>query len=424
MNESLLQFIWQFQYFKTTNLQTIEGEAITLIQPGNINVNQGPDFLNAKVVIGDNTWAGNIELHILTSDWNKHKHSGDKNYSNVILHVVWKNDLAKEATDQTTIPVLELQHCVSKILLERYDELMNKKTFVPCDNHLPVLDSMKWLAWKERLAVERLQRKSNEILESLTKANNHWEEVFWWKLAGNFGIKVNAEIFENMATSIPVNILAKHKNQIHQLESLLLGQAGLLNHDFEEEYPAMLKKEYLFYQKKYKLIQIPLAPFFLRMRPANFPTIRLAQLAMLIQHSVHLFSKIKELQTVKEVRELLDVTANDYWHYHYMFDQPTAFHPKKLGLQMIENIIINTIIPILFAHGLFTKNEVIKEKAVKWLFDLGAEKNAITKTWSTLGVTNKNALESQALIELKNSYCKQTRCLECAVGNALMKEKG
>ena len=424
MNESLLQFIWQFQYFKTTNLQTTEGEAITLIQPGNINVNQGPDFLNAKVVIGDNTWAGNIELHILTSDWNKHKHSGDKNYSNVILHVVWKNDLAKAATDQTTIPVLELQHCVSKILLERYDELMNKKTFVPCDNHLPVLDSMKWLAWKERLAVERLQRKSNEILESLTKANNHWEEVFWWKLAGNFGIKVNAEIFENMATSIPVNILAKHKNQIHQLESLLLGQAGLLNHDFEEEYPAMLKKEYLFYQKKYKLIQIPLAPFFLRMRPANFPTIRLAQLAMLIQHSVHLFSKIKELQTVKEVRELLDVTANDYWHYHYMFDQPTAFHPKKLGLQMIENIIINTIIPILFAHGLFTKNEVIKEKAVKWLFDLGAEKNAITKTWSTLGVTNKNALESQALIELKNSYCKQTRCLECAVGNALMKEKG
>ena len=424
MNESLLQFIWQFQYFKTTNLQTTEGEAITLIQPGNINVNQGPDFLNAKVVIGDNTWAGNIELHILTSDWNKHKHSGDKNYSNVILHVVWKNDLAKAATDQTTIPVLELQHCVSKILLERYDELMNKKTFVPCDNHLPVLDSMKWLAWKERLAVERLQRKSNEILESLTKANNHWEEVFWWKLAGNFGIKVNAEIFENMATSIPVNILAKHKNQIHQLESLLLGQAGLLNHDFEEEYPAMLKKEYLFYQKKYKLIQIPLAPFFLRMRPANFPTIRLAQLAMLIQHSVHLFSKIKELQTVKEVRELLDVTANDYWHYHYMFDQPTAFHPKKLGLQMIENIIINTIIPILFAHGLFTKNEVIKEKAVKWLFDLGAEKNAITKTWSTLGVTNKNALESQALIELKNSYCKQTRCLECAVGNALMREKG
>lgn len=423
MNESLLQFIWQFQYFNTLQLQTIEGELITLIQPGILNVNQGPDFLNAKVIIADKIWAGNIELHILTSDWNKHKHSGDKNYSNVILHVVWKNDLTKEVTDLMTIPVLELQHCVSKILLDRYDELMNKKTFVPCDNYLPVLDSMKWLAWKERLAIERLQRKSKEILDSLTKANNHWEEVFWWKLAGNFGIKVNAEIFENIATSIPVNILAKHKNQIHQLESLLLGQAGLLNDDFEEEYPAMLKKEYLFYQKKYRLIQIPLKPLFLRMRPANFPTIRLAQLAMLIQHSVHLFSKIKELQTVKEVRELLDVTANDYWHYHYMFDQSTAFHPKKLGLQMIENIIINTVVPILFANGLFTKNEVLKEKAVKWLFDLGAEKNTITKAWGTFGVINKNALESQALIELKNSYCKPTRCLECAVGNALMKVK-
>ncbi len=423
MNEKLLQFIWQFQYFNKSNLQTVEGEAISLLHPGTLNVNQGPDFLNSKVIIGDKIWAGNIELHVYTSDWDKHNHSADQNYFSVILHVVWENDKPVAKGNNINFPVLELKNYVSKILLERYAKLMDEKakTLLPCYSFLPALNSIKWIAWKERLAIERLQRKSKEILEDLAKANNHWEEVFWWKLAANFGIKVNAGIFQNIAQSISVNILAKHKNQIHQLESLLLGQAGLLNSDFEEEYPKMLKKEYLFYQKKYNLVQVPVKPFFLRMRPANFPTIRLAQLAMLIHLSVHLFSTIKEKQTVKEVRDLLNITANDYWHYHYMFDQHTEYHPKKLGMQMVENIMINTIVPILFAYGLFTKNEDIKEKALRWLYETGAEKNTITKEWVAAGIPNKNALESQALIELKNNYCNQMKCLECAVGNVVMR---
>ena len=418
MNEKLLHFIWQFQYFNKSELQTIDGERITLLQPGIYNVNQGPDFLNAKVIIGDKTWAGNVELHIRTTDWDKHNHSQDPNYHSVILHVVWEND---KPINNHHFPILELQPYVSSILLDRYVELMNKKAFVPCQSYLPAMDNMKWLAWKERLAIERLQRKSKGIVDDLAKANNHWEEIFWWKIATNFGIKVNAEIFQQIAQSISINLLAKHKNQIHQLESLLLGQAGLLRSDFDEEYPAMLKKEYLFFQKKYKLLQVPVKPFFLRMRPANFPTIRLAQLAMLIHHSVHLFSTIKEAQSVVELKALLDVTANDYWHYHYQFDQPTEYQPKKLGMQMIENIIINTIVPIVFAYGLFTKNEDLKEKALRWLYETSAEKNTITKAWTSLGVSNKTALESQALIELKNLYCNETKCLDCAVGNVVMR---
>ena len=257
----------------------------------------------------------------------------------------------------------------------------------------------------------------------LAETNNNWEETFWWMLARNFGIKTNADIFETIARSIPLNVLAKHKNQIHQLEGLLLGQAGLLNADFEEDYPNVLKKEYLFYQKKYQLIQPVVKPYFLRMRPANFPTIRLAQLAILIHNSSHLFSKIKEAKSVGDIKDLLNVTANDYWHYHYRLDEPGDYHPKQLGNQMVDNIIINTVIPILFAYGNIHGNEAIKERALQYLENIKPEKNAITQKWTNYGVKNKSALDSQALIELKNNYCNNLNCLKCAVGNALLRLK-
>jgi hypothetical protein len=234
-------------------------------------------------------------------------------------------------------------------------------------------------------------------------------------------MKVNAEVFESIARSLPLNILAKHKNQVHQLEGFLLGQAGLLNDEFQEDYPKLLKREYLFYQKKYQLRQVPVKPFFLRMRPANFPTIRIAQLAMLINQSSHLFSKIKEIPDVAALKELLNVTANDYWHYHYKMDEAGAYHPKQLGVQMTENIVINTAIPFLFAYGSYTREENIKDKALRWLSELAPEKNTITKKWTEKSVSNKNALESQALIELKNNYCDVRRCLQCSVGNAVLK---
>lgn len=421
MNERLLQFIWQFQYFNTSELQIEQGEQLTVIDPGTYNTHQGPDFLDAKISIGNTIWAGNIEIHLKSSDWSRHRHTGDKNYSNIILHVVWENDTEISYANGSVLPTLQLNSLVSKLLLHRFKELMEAGSFVPCQHYLPLLDEIKWAVWKERLTVERLQRKSAVVLELLKEANNHWEEVFWWMLAGNFGIKVNTHVFEAVARSLPLKILGKHKSQIHQVEGLLMGQAGLLEQEFYEDYPQLLKREYRFYQKKYQLQQVSVTPFFLRMRPANFPTIRLAQLAMLINKSSHLFSKMKETDSLDTVKELLNVTANDYWHYHYRFDDAGEYRPKQLGRQMTENIIINTVVPVFFAYATFHNDPALKDRALDWLSELTPEKNTITAKWSSLGVFNSNALESQALIELKNSYCEPRRCLDCAVGNVVLK---
>lgn len=421
MTERLLQFIWQFQYFNKKESAISSGELLQIISAGSFNNNQGPDFLNAKIKIGKTTWAGNVELHIQTSDWKKHKHQHDKNYSNVILHVVWENDRAINE-----IPVLELKDKVAKVLLQRYEELMKSSAFIPCDKNINSVKSLTWKSWKERLLAERLMRKAKVAEVFLSSNHYHWEETFWWLFARNFGMKVNADAFEAMAKSIPVNLLAKHKNQVHQLEALLLGQAGLLDRNPGsvqdiDDYHGMLQKEYHFLKKKYSLKPIQLPVHFLRMRPGNFPTIRLAQLAMLIQGSAHLFSKIKEVASVKSIRQWLDVTANDYWHYHYQFDIASSFKKKKLGDTMIDNIIINTVCPVLFAYGNYHNENKYKEKALGWLEEISAESNAITKGFKQLGIENKSAFDSQALIELKNEYCTKKRCLDCAVGNVILK---
>jgi hypothetical protein len=416
MTERLLQFIWQFQYFNKGELKTISGEELQIIFPGNYNTNQGPDFTDAKIKIGKTTWAGSIELHLKASDWNKHNHQHDKNYNNVVLHVVWENDFPNY-----NIPVLNLENRIARSLLQRYEELMNAQGFIACQGLVSSTKPIILQSWKERLLAERLIRKSVTVETFLNQNNQHWEETFWWLLARNFGIKINSDAFESMARSIPVNILAKHKNQIHQLEALLMGQANLLNAKFAEDYPVMLQKEYVFYKKKYNLTPIGLAPYFLRMRPGNFPTIRLAQLAMLIHNAEHLFSKIKEASRLTDVKKWLDVTANDYWHYHYRFDEASGFRKKNLGAAMIDNILINTVCTVLFAYGHFHKEQKYKDKALCWLEEITAESNSITKGFQQFGLESKNAHDSQALIELRNEYCSKKRCLDCAIGNALLK---
>lgn len=416
MTERLLQFIWQFQYFNKGDLQTTTGEEIQIISPGTYNTNQGPDFTDAKIKIGKTLWAGHVELHLLSSDWNKHKHQHDKNYINVILHVVWEDDFP-----DYNMPVLNLKNRVAKILLQKYEELMNTKRFIPCENRISSVKPIVLQSWKERLLAERLTRKSAVVETFLDQNNQHWEETFWWLLARNFGIKINADAFEAMARSIPVNILAKHKNQIHQLEALLMGQANLLTDKFTDDYSILLQREYEFYKNKYKLKPGIYTPFFLRMRPGNFPTIRLAQLAMLIHNSEHLFSKIKETDSLKDVKKRLDVTANDYWHYHYRFDDTSSFKKKNLGAAMVDNILINTVCTVLFAYGHFNSEQKCKEKAVQWLEEITAESNSITKAFVQAGLQIKNAHDSQALIELKNEYCSNKKCLDCAIGNALLK---
>jgi hypothetical protein len=410
MNERLLQYIWQFQYFNHTDLQTQKGEMLSILHAGLLNKNQGPDFLDAKIKTGSTTWAGNIELHVLSSDWNNHKHAADSNYKNIILHVVWQDDVA---LDQS-FPVLELQGRVSKVLLEKYNGLMQSATAIPCAKQISSVDDFIWSNWKQRLLVERLIEKSKPVTTHLAATNNHWEEVFWRMLAKNFGIKVNAEAFEKIAISLPVSILAKHKNQIQQLEALLQG-------DFKDDYCIMLQKEYHFLKQKHSLKPIDIPLHYLRMRPSNFPTVRLAQLAKLIHQSSYLFSKIIESGSLKEIKKLLDVTANDYWHYHFLPDEASTFKKKKMGTQMMENILINTVVPVLFAYGHYLKENQYKERALVWLEEVTAEKNNITKTFAVNGITIQSAFDSQSLIQLKNNYCDQKRCLECSVGNSILK---
>ena len=414
--ERLLQFIWQFQYFNAGELRTTSGEDLLIIYPGTYNTNQGPDFTGAKIKIGNTTWAGNVELHVKASDWNRHNHQLDKNYNNVVLHVVWENDFPNY-----NIPVLNLENRIARSLLQRYEELMNSQGFIACERSIATVTRIVLESWKERLLAERLLRKSSIVELFLSQNNQHWEETFWWLLARNFGIKINADAFELMARSLPVSILAKHKNQIHQLEALLMGQANLLHHQFSDDYSILIQKEYEFYKSKYKLRPGPVTPFFLRMRPGNFPTIRLAQLAMLIHNSEHLFSKIKETDSLKVVKNWLDVTANDYWHYHYRFDEPSSFKRKRLGTAMTDNILINTVCSVLFTYGHFHKEQKYKDRAIGWLEEIAAESNSITKGFHRLGLENKNARDSQALLELKNEYCSKKKCLDCAIGNALLK---
>jgi len=420
MTEKLLQFIWKFQYFNRNDLFTESGHKISIIKQGLFNQHQGPDFLEAAVKINHIHLVGNIELHVLSSDWKKHQHACDDNYSNIILHVVWKNDAEIKDRYHQIIPTLVLQNLVPKVLLNKYELLMKNGLTIACQSFLPTLSDIGWMSWKERLIAERLEKKSLKVLLLLKQSKQHWEEVFWWMLASNFGMKVNTEIFEQIAQTISINILAKHKNRIHQVEALLFGQANLLKDDFEEDYPILLKKEYQFLQKKYRLASLKNQPHFLRMRPANFPTIRLAQLAVLIQQSSHLFSKIKNCKEVKSIHQLFDITCNDYWHYHYVFDEITSFKPKQLGKQMIDNIIINTIAPVLFAYGSYTKEQIYKDKAIQWLQETVTEKNSIINAWKQMKIISHNAMESQALIELKNHYCNQKKCLQCAVGNKIL----
>ena len=421
MKEKLLQYIWQFQYFNKNELTTINNEPLQVINAGSFNSNQGPDFLSAKIKIKNTTWAGNIEVHVNSSDWNLHKHSADNNFNNVVLHVVWVHD--KEIKDSlgNTLPTLELQSRVSKLLLSRYEELMMASLFIPCQKQINLVNDLTLSSWKQRLLVERLQKKSAVIFQFLNENNWHWEETLWWLLARNFGIRVNSSAFEKIARSIPVNLLSKHKNQIHQLEALLFGQAGLLDTDFKDDYPLLLQKEFIFLAKKYKLQKPEEQLLFLRMRPANFPTIRLAQLAMLIHNSHHLFSQIKETGSFEELKKMLNVTANDHWHYHYIFEEASGFKKKNIGETMINNILINTIVPILFAYGHQHNEPKYQDKAISWLEKISSEKNTITKGFEALNLSNKNSFDSQSYIQLKNEYCNNRRCLECAVGNAIFK---
>jgi len=421
MNERLLQFIWQFQYFNVKELFTTQGERVVIERCGMLNLHQGPDFSEAWIHIGNTTWVGAVELHLLASDWNRHRHYDDPYYQKIILHVVWEEDELLFDGYGNRIPTLELKDRIAASLLQRYRCIMDNPMPVSCASFLPALTPLAWYAWKERLAAERLEQKAMQVLETLQQCNGDWEEVCWRSIAGNFGGKVNRILFEQVATALPVRLLARHRNRRTQLEALLMGQANLLGHAGRDAYGLLLQREYAFYRNKYKLVPSALPAAFLRMRPASFPTIRLSQLAALFHRCPSFYSLFCEARSVASLSTVFaDIAADDYWNTHYHFKEESKSQPKYLGRYMADNLIINTVIPLLFAHATYHNAAHQKAHLLSWLLELPAEQNRITREWQTMGITIHSALDSQAMTELSNHYCAKKRCLVCAVGNKIL----
>jgi predicted nucleic acid-binding protein len=423
-SEDFLHYIWKFRLFDRINLQTTQGEELEIYSTGLHNTHAGADFQNARIRIGETTWAGNAELHLSSSDWQRHGHTADNAYDNVILHVVYRDDEPLFRTDGRRVPTLELKDRISPDLYNRYHNLIfGAKTIIPCEASIATIDGLTMQNWLTRILVERLEKKSEVVIATLNLNRGDWEETFYQFLAANFGFKTNALPFELMAKSLPQNILAKHKNNPMQIEALIFGQAGFLNEDFTDEYPRSLKKEYEFLKKKFNLTPIESHLWkFLRMRPQNFPTIRLAQFAALVVQSNHLFSKVLETKEVKALRDLLNnIEINDYWETHYRFDKESKPVGKHLGAASVDTILLNTVTLFLFSYGRHLQQQYFISRSLKLLENIPGEQNSIMTDFANLGLKINTAFESQALLELKNNYCNYKKCLQCGVGIKILK---
>lgn len=421
MNEKLLQFLWQHSLYNTVGLHTTSGDELVVIHPGRLNHDSGPDFSEARVRVGSTTLVGNVEIHVRSSDWVKHGHDDDPAYKNLILHVVYENDIDHAPANT---PVLVLSSAVTESVIAKYSDLVHTDQQLPCAGRHHVVKSITKEGWLSRLLAERWEQKLADWNVLLNNSADDWRNLLYWRLAANFGFKTNATPFLLLAQSLPINIPTRHKDDLMQLEALFFGQAGLLDEDFEDDYSRQLQREYDYLRKKYSLKPINKALWkFMRMRPANFPTVRIAQFAALVQRSVHLFSQIIETHSVKEIIPLLDVKASEYWDTHFRFDS-VAEHgtPKALGRTSIENIIINTIAPIQFLYASRQDTEALRERALQLLEEVPAEGNKIIRIWQENGWEVSNAAQSQALLQLYNNYCSSKRCLECTIGHNILRQ--
>jgi Protein of unknown function (DUF2851) len=422
MKEDFLHYLWKFKKFDTLNLKTFNGEEITIVNVGQYLELAGPDFFNAQIVIGNQKWAGNVEIHLKSSDWYVHHHERDSAYENVILHVVWEHDIEIFRSNNTEIPVLELKKYVDVATIANYQSLMTPKSWIFCEKQLKEINEFTINNWQERLFFERLERKSKPIFELLEQTGHHWEAVLFCLLAKNFGLNTNGEIFLKIAQSIPISIIRKESFEVENLEALLFGSSGLLDSEKEDTYFKDLKFRYFYLLHKYQLEKKIVEPVqFFKHRPDNFPTIRLSQLANLYHSLQNLFSKIITSNSVKSIYEIFEISASNYWQNHYQFDKESPKKKKKLSKSSIDLIIINTIIPLQFAYAKSQGKEV-SEDLIQLLNEVAPEKNAIIDKFSSFGIRSKNAFDSQSLLQLKNEYCNKSRCLECAIGMELLKK--
>jgi hypothetical protein len=421
MTEEFLHYIWQYRLY-TPDLVLQNGEQIQVLHPGMHNTDSGPDFFNAKVRIGETIWAGNIEIHIQSSDWKRHNHQQDMSYDNVILHVVWRGDSPVYRNDGTPIPTLELDGLYNENSWKNYLRFMASQKWIPCDTMIASVDPFLRNAWFDRVLVERLERKALQVEHILSLTNNDWAHTFYRLLARNMGFKLNNQAFEMLAQSLPYQFLSKHADDLFQIEAMVFGQAGLLGISFTDDYPQKLKKEYEFLKGKFDLNPIDSHLWrFMRLHPGNFPTLRLAQFASIIHNSGLIISELFNLNDVSMYQELFSAKASEYWITHYTFDNPSAPRIKTLGPSSVDLLIINLVAPILLAYGRRLSDMEITEKPIELLMQLKGEDNSIIHKWAELGMDVSNAANTQALLEMKTNYCDAKKCLDCRIGNELLK---
>ena len=423
MKEDFLHYLWKFKNFNTRALKSTTGELITIIHVGQYLEQAGPDFFNAQIIIGNQKWAGNVEIHLKSSDWYAHHHEKDSAYENIILHVVWEHDVEIYRRDNSVVPVLALKEFVSSETIANYNSLRSTKSWIYCEKQLADLDDFLLSNWQERLFFERLERKSKPIFELLHQTNSDWESVLFYLLAKNFGLNTNGESFFKIASSIPFSIIRKEGFELANIEALLFGNAGLLDSDKEDQYFSDLKFRYYYLLQKYQLEKPIIAPVqFFKLRPDNFPTIRLSQLAALYHSQQNLFSKIIQLNSALAIYQFFEVSASSYWSSHYQFDKESPKKKKLMSKSFIDLLIINTILPIQFAYSQSLGKEN-SEDLIQLLVAISPEKNSITDKFKSFGITSKNAFETQSLLQLKKEYCNKSKCLECAIGVELLQNK-
>ncbi len=423
MNEKLLHFIWKFRLFDTNDLVTTTGERIEIIQGGAHNTHAGADFQNAKIRIVKTIWAGNVEIHINSGDWFLHKHEKDAAYNNVILHVVYeaKERIALRSNGEE-IPTLELKDRIHPSVLYRYEELEKRKTWIPCAKFFHEADEFTVSNFLECLLIERLEAKVEQINELLNESGNDWEQVMFQMIARYLGAGINKEPFQLLAKNLRVNVWAKHIHEPLQIEAMVFGTAGMLEENFDDEYAKLLRKEFLYLKRLHQLQPLEKSVWkFLRLRPSNFPTIRLAQLSALMCFDAKMFSRILEAKNVKAIHHVFDVDVSEYWQNHYRFDKPSKKVNSHLGTSMKNILLINAVAPVLFAYGKYKDNEEYCDRAFALLQNCEAESNSIITGWKKLNQVPSSASDSQALLQLKNEYCDKFRCVDCAIGSKILK---
>lgn len=427
MTEAFLHYVWQNRLFDFLDIQTVNHEPLEIIFPGYHNTDAGPDFRQAVVRIADMKWAGDVEIHIRSSDWYKHKHQTDEKYKSVVLHVVYENDMDVERTQGEYYPTLELKDYISLRMLEQYQNLVDSLETLPCRNCMSKVEELTIHSQISSLMMERMLRKQDDVLNALSQCQYDWNETLYRRLAISFGFKTNATAFELMSKSLPLKILSKHSDSAVQINALIFGQAGMLDVPHIDAYYDSLKYEYDYLRYKYQLDPIGVHHWnLLRLRPPNFPCVRLAQFASLLHcFSSDLLSQFISCSSVESLSDILSVDANDYWTKHYHFGKETMLpHSVSLGSTAVNLLLINTVIPVLFAFHRFSGNDHNLEKTVQLLDQLPFEDNKLTRIFKNTLFPQKTAFDSQALIELWEHYCKEKRCLDCGVGESIVREIG